>query len=107
VKTAETANVGKESVLLLECARVCASCGASGIACTSVIVLVVDPLIVPSDRTNCARINGNGGASSSCCCRDGKAKHMAFRVAQRSFTPIHVRRIAQAHGVSGGGRTWL
>jgi hypothetical protein len=52
------------------CAGVCASCDASDIACTSVIVLVVDPLVMPSDRTNCARIDGDGGASSSCCCRE-------------------------------------
>jgi hypothetical protein len=38
---------------------------------------------------------------------DGQTKRMAFQVAQRSLTPIHVRRIGQAHGASGGGRTWL
>ena len=37
---------------------------------------------------------------------DGQAERMAFRVAQRSLAPVHVRRIAQAHGASGGGRAW-
>jgi hypothetical protein len=30
----------------------------------------------------------------------------AFQVTQRSLTPIDVRRVAQVHGASGGGRTW-
>jgi hypothetical protein len=38
---------------------------------------------------------------------DGQAGRMAFRVAQRFLTPTDVRRVAQAHGASGGGRTWL
>ena len=38
---------------------------------------------------------------------DGQAERMAFRVAQRSLTPVNVRHVAQAHGASGGGRTWL
>ena len=37
---------------------------------------------------------------------DGQAERMAFRVAQCSLTPIDVRRVAQAHGTSSGGRTW-
>ena len=38
---------------------------------------------------------------------DGQAERMAFWVAQRSLTPIDIRRVAQAHGASGRGRTWL
>ena len=50
------------------CARVCAS-EASDIARASVIVrVVVDPLVVSSDRTDCDRIEGDGSVSSSCCC---------------------------------------
>ena len=37
---------------------------------------------------------------------DGQAERMAFYVAQCSFTPIDVTRVAKAHGASGGGRTW-
>jgi hypothetical protein len=47
------------------CARVC----ASHIACASATVrVVVDPLVVSSDHTDCDRIDGNGGLSSPCCC---------------------------------------
>ena len=37
---------------------------------------------------------------------DGQAERMAFWVAQRSLTPIDVRRVAQVHGASSGGRAW-
>ena len=37
---------------------------------------------------------------------DGQAERMAFWVAQRSLTSIDIRRVAQAHGASGRGRTW-
>jgi hypothetical protein len=51
------------------CARVCACEDASDIACASVILrVVVDPLVVSSDCTDCDRIGGDGGVSSSCCC---------------------------------------
>jgi hypothetical protein len=32
---------------------------------------------------------------------DRQVEHMAFRIAQRSFTPIDIRRVAQACGASG------
>jgi hypothetical protein len=35
------------------------------------------------------------------------SRRMAFWIVQRSLTLIHVRRIAQAHGASARGRTWL
>jgi hypothetical protein len=44
------------------CARVCASDGASDIACASVTVrVVVDPLVVSSDRMDWFKIEGDGG----------------------------------------------
>ncbi len=45
--------------------------GASDVACPSVTVrVVVDTLVVSSDRTDCDRIDGDGGVSPSrCCCR--------------------------------------
>jgi hypothetical protein len=53
------------------CARVCACCDASDIACASVTILVVvDPLVVSSDRTDCIRIDGDGGVSFSCYYRE-------------------------------------
>jgi hypothetical protein len=51
------------------CARVCACEGASDIVCASVIVrVVVDPLVVSSDRTDGDRIDGDDGDVSSSCC---------------------------------------
>jgi hypothetical protein len=32
---------------------------------------------------------------------DRQVEHMAFRIAQRSFTPIDIRRVAQVCGASG------
>ena len=55
------------------CARVCACEGASDIASASITVcVVVDPLVVSSDRRDCDKIDGEGGvsSSSSCCCRE-------------------------------------
>ena len=37
---------------------------------------------------------------------DGQAERMALWVAQRSLTPIDIRRVAQVHGASSRGRTW-
>jgi hypothetical protein len=39
--------------------------------------------------------------------KDGQSERMAFRVTQRSLTPIGIRRVAQVHGTSGRGRIWL
>jgi hypothetical protein len=65
----EVAKARKESALRLECVRVSACEGVSDIACASVIIrVVVDPLVVSSDCTDCDRIDGDGGVSSSCCC---------------------------------------
>jgi hypothetical protein len=36
---------------------------------------------------------------------DGQAERMALWVTQRALAPIYVRRVAQAHGASGEGRT--
>jgi hypothetical protein len=54
-------------------AGVCACEDASDIACASIIVrVVIDPLVVSSDCTDCDRIDGDGGvsSSSSCCCHE-------------------------------------
>jgi hypothetical protein len=51
------------------CARVCACEDASDIARASVTVrVVVDPLVVSSDCTDCDRIDRDGGVSYFCCC---------------------------------------
>ena len=53
------------------CARVCACESVSDIASAIVTVcVVIDPLVVSSDR--CDKIDGEGGVSSSfcCCCRE-------------------------------------
>ena len=47
----------------------CACDYASDIACANVIVcVIIDPLVVSSDCTDCDKIDGDGGVSSSCCC---------------------------------------
>jgi hypothetical protein len=69
VKIAEVAKARKGSVFQLECVPASARDDASDIACASVIVcVVVDPLVVSSDCTDCDRIEGDDGVSSSCCC---------------------------------------
>ena len=73
VKMAKVAKVRKGSELQLECVPASACEGASDIASSSVTVcVVVDPLVVSSDRTDCDKIDGDGGVSSSCgcCCRE-------------------------------------
>ncbi len=66
VKTVEVAKVRNELILRARGAFE----GASDIACPRVTVFVVDPPVVSSDRTDCDRIDCDGGASSSrCCCR--------------------------------------
>ena len=48
------------------CARVCAPDRASDIACASVTIrVIVDPLVVSSDRKDCDRIDGDGGAEQN------------------------------------------
>jgi hypothetical protein len=60
VKAVKVRKVRKE---WLENVSVSAPDGASDIACASVTVrVVVDPLVMSSDRTNCDRIDGDGGA---------------------------------------------
>ena len=74
-KITEVAKVRMGSVFQLECVPASAREDASDIACASVIVcvqVVVDPLVVSSDCTDCDKIDRDGGVSSShCgCCRE-------------------------------------
>ena len=73
VKMVKVAKARKGSELQLECVPASVSEGASDIASSSgTVCVVVNSLVVSSDRTDCDKINGDGGVSSSCgcCCRE-------------------------------------